>query len=403
MSTFANLSDALMLSSGSLSAPLCDIVIVLVDASVDIVRKRGLISAIDTHIDEPVCILVEGAMLLEILSSKLAPGTIVLLVGLETPTGGGTCTNAIHPLRLSSRGFSSTAAMKVLTEDELQDKYNHRDADALIALSNQIKAQCLAQASCVRRSLADIQYSGQLSSVQVRVVSCEFLSINSIRFRRRGGQQKSTEAFAALADHDTRIVLTQCQKFIKELKVAQTTEEWIQITNLLSYLDKSGELLLKPTIRTLLLPAKPLRPWCQMVPDVADETQQSELIPFRRTVARLEAIFVDELNQSFEFNNNNNNVVLLSDTFATLLIANEVGGEPKYRATTLTLGGNQVVKANPYIMKVLCASIDAGLIITDSRTRQHVFQLVQGIVQGKTQLIWTLKENWIESLAMPRL
>lgn len=390
-----------MLGPGSSSAPLSDVVVVLLDASVDTVGKRGLISAIDTSIDKPVGIFVEGTMLLEILSSKLAPGTIILLVGLEVPTGGCTsCATTIHPFRLTTRGFSSTAAMKVLTEDELQDKYDHRDAAALVALSNRIKTQCLAQASCVRRSLADIQYSGQLSSVQVRVVSCEFLSTTCVRFRKRGGQHKSWEAFAALADNDSRIVLTQCQKYVKELQVAQVSEEWIQITNLLSYLDKSGELLLKPTIKTLLLPAKPSRPRHQVVPHVFDNTQQSHLDKFRRIIASLEAIFVDELNQSLDFNTDR---VSSSDIIAVLLITKEDGGEPEYRATTLTLEGNQVVKASPSIMKVLCASIDACMILTDSQTRQHVFQLVKGIVQGKTQLIWTLNDNLIESLEMPRL
>ena len=390
-----------MLGPGSSSAPLSDVVVVLLDASVDTVGKRGLISAIDTSIDKPVGIFVEGTMLLEILSSKLAPGTIILLVGLEVPTGGCTsCATTIHPFRLTTRGFSSTAAMKVLTEDELQDKYEHSHSAALIALSNRIKAQCLAQASCVRRSLADIQYSGQLSSVHVRVVSCEFLSTTCVRFRKRGGQHKSWEAFAALADNDTRIVLTQCQKYVKDLKVAQVSEEWIQITNLLPYLDKSGELLLKPTIKTLLLPAKPSRPWHQVVPHVFDNTQQSHLDQFRRIVASLEAIFVDELNQSLDFNTD---MVSSSDIIAVLLITKEDGGEPEYRATTLTLEGNQVVKASPSIMKVLCASIDACLILTDAQTRQHVFHLVKGIVQGTTQLIWTLNGNVIESLEMPRL
>ena len=380
MSTCTTLSDALWCPS---SGPLLDVAVVVVDVSVDTSKRRGVISAIDASIDEAVGISVHGSTLLELLSS-LSPGCILLLSGLEANR------EAKYLFRLSAMSFTSTAAIQVLNDDELHYKHDHENADSLIALSHRIKNQCLAQPSCCRRTLADIQCPGQLSSVEVRVVSCEALSTTTALFHSRKRGRQTSRVFATLADNDARMVLVDCRKYFKDLKTAQEGGDSVQITNLLSCQEEAGEIVLKPTIRTLILPTKRPR---RHVSRVHNEPQ-SILLEQSCIISSMEAIFIDELNQALDSKH------FVSPSAFVGIIINKVG--PCYRAATLTLEGARVVKANPSVMKVLCASIDAGQVLADTQTRQDVLELVRGILMGATQLKWTLDGNVVQKLEIPR-
>lgn len=375
--------------------------------------KRGFLSVTEEASDAGIS--VHGTKLVEKLAS-LSPGCIVLMSGLETMDRKTNSMGKASPwttkaqFRLSSNSYpsrSTTASIKLLKDDDLlrNGKYNHHsNAADLIALSRRIiKSQHALEQPipCQRRRLVDIQYSGQLSTVyQVRVISCEVPSplVNNTGtyWQRKQKRLDSSKAFATLEDEGAaRMVLVDCRRLTKDLTSAQQNGNLIQITNLMSSANDAGEIVLNPTLQTLILPATERRKSLSQI----HTQQQSLLLVDNDTVicSTIEAIFIDDIEKILDPNDT-------PSAFAAALI--KTGPIPTYRAATVTLGGGEVVKANSSTIHTLCGSIGARDVLACADTRRLVQDLIKCLLTDTSvQLKWTMRadSNNVRRVEIPRL
>mmetsp|Transcript_3108 Transcript_3108/g.5096 ORF Transcript_3108/g.5096 Transcript_3108/m.5096 type:complete len:445 (-) Transcript_3108:123-1457(-) len=441
--SFTTISAALSCSSFE----LLDIVVVVVNATVESDNQsKGFISVVDASTDVQAGISVYGSKLVDLLAS-LSPGCLLLVSGLES-TGKSNTNNAtaaaaaaIAPsrghFRLSTNGYTSatTAEIKVLKGDDLEnDKYNHHpNAPDLVKLSRRIRSQqALAQPTrCRRRRLADIQYPGQLSTVQVRVLSCEIMSSteDGAQYippwqRKRRLHANKKKAYATLEDNGVRMVLIQCRKHMKELKVAQQNRVTIQMTNLLSSsrTNDAGEIVLTPTLQTLMLPAAAAAVDRKRQLSPIIQTQQQSILVDNDdnqsgggcccvVLSNIEAIFIDDVEKLLD------PIHDAPSAFAASIV--KTGPFPTYRSATVTLAAKQqqqgarssssviVVKANASVIKTLCGSIDARQVLASAQTRRLVQELIKSLLTDESvQLKWTLTKdgnNIVRQVEIPRL
>lgn len=390
-SRITSLSEALALPS---STDVSDVVAVVVEISMEKVKRRGNLSVVDTSIGNScaVVISVHGPTLMESLSS-ISTGDLILLRGLATARPS----DRTH-FRLSSYEFTSSASIKMLSGTSLKELSCHANASALTALSHKVSNTSLGQRVCRRRCLTDIQFPGQLSTVEVKVISHELVSTTKT-FRKRKWSRREDDAFAMLIQDSTRIVLVDCRKHTRHLKSAQVSKDPVQITNLISCKVESGEIVLRPTNLTLFLPAKGRGSGTRAASHNVLNQPRFEQSPRKSQIifSCLKTIFIDELNQELSMKH-------FSDSSTLAHTIARSTPFPCYREATLTLeAGTLAVKASADIVQVLCASIDAKVFLAEERTRTAVLDLVWGLLVEGTQLKWTIDGCIVKKLEIARL
>jgi hypothetical protein len=182
---------------------------------------------------------------------------------------------------------------------------------------------------------------------------------------------------------------------MKDLKVAQQNGDTIQITNLMSSENDAGEMVLNPTLQTLILPAADRRKSLSPI-----HTQQQSLLLVDDDTdifSTIEAIFIDDVERLLDPND-------APSAFTAALI--KTGPIPTYRAATVTLVGGVVVKANSSTIKTLCGSIAARDVLACADTGRLVQDLIKSLLTDTSvQLKWTMRadSNTVRRVEIPRL
>jgi hypothetical protein len=231
--------------------------------------------------------------------------------------------------------------------------------------------------------------------------------------RKRWSPLKKRRAtIAVLSDGDEVMAFLDCAMHEVALKQAVQSGGNVLLTHVITGIvndDKLDEnIVLRPTESTTVSPMLNDGMISNKRANPDSSTQQcislTQDMPgaFTRTLTSpLRDVYIDELGISLgdgkRFVSPNGFVSTLIDTS---------GSQPHYRAATITLDGI-IVKADAKIIQTLCGSIDAVTLLSHSRLKRHVTDLMRGFLEEHVDITWTIEQqsdvHHVQRCYLPRL
>lgn len=304
----------------------------------------------------------------------------------QEPGGGWTC---LH--KHGDQVASCQDETKATTIRELVDWFSSTAFNASIAAL-----------PCRRRRLSELHTAGISCHVIVRVVSVDTVvaPTDSRKRKRWLPLKKYRTTVAVLSDGGEVMPLLDCAAHEAALKNAiQSDDNKVLLTNLVTCKaeEKSEhDIVLRTTDSSCAFPmSSSNKLQCQMSSNTSRETQYLSLtqdVPgagaTTLTVSSpLRDVYIDELGISL---GDGTRFVSPNGFVSTIIFKN--GNSMSYRQATLTLDGF-VVKADASMMQTLCGCIDPESLMTHTRLRTHVTDLMRGLLDEQVTLTWTLERD----------